>query len=472
MKPVTGNTVIDKNILRIARGASVSSKKNVFDAFDALGIKYEVIEKLHRSPVKLKLTLPGEAPVVIEDGFNPGRKLSPEAITYPRCKFVGAHARQNPHVETIEALAYNAAVEGLGKRIQLVAATALGIENEVRRRHQGLPSADRSEDPAVRTCPWCFRDIKATAAPNSDGRSVNGIRIKVGGGPGYDRIVDHGFSVEGRDWSGTGGVRQGRCPGVGMLPLEESRSGLETALAELEKRSETTKLRLERIEAALCLYMRGYNSTTPVFGDYAEFATQRVRGARLKDRKGGPRRDGYEYDDVGPTDYRWKQAMDRKRNAAQGFLRSAWGTSFGSIPWFRGAVAQWKEQASTVTPCMGAPLVDLSLGDYTAGRVDVVVLRASIKATVSVLVPGTDLETAMQHPESGQETAPKSAEPEPAYTFEAAAKLFRSLADSGAIVTYVDPRVDNNQSVEGYSPEEIKAVYDAFFNTPTGAPDA
>jgi hypothetical protein len=73
----------------------------------------------------------------------------------------------------------------------------------------GPRDRNRLTDFTIRTCGYCFRDIKAT--------DPGGV------------IVDHGFTIQ-------NGYREGKCPGTGMLPFERSPAATRVALAHTLRR--------------------------------------------------------------------------------------------------------------------------------------------------------------------------------------------------------------------------------------------
>lgn len=165
---------------------------------------------------------------------------------------------------------------------------------------EGLPSRARDyrTDLTIRTCPCCFRDIKASEHT------------------GF-RMADHGFRIHGRDhWSGWGGWRSGSCRGVDRLPWEESPEATKEMIPGLIRYSDQL--------------VKRYSSDPP---------------AKLKLY-------GSEIDATHP---KWEAAVIAWRKQTLRDLGSLWTGRYGSIPWFRAAVRTWKPVADDV-PAVGAPL--------------------------------------------------------------------------------------------------------------------
>lgn len=164
---------------------------------------------------------------------------------------------------------------------------------------------DYRTDLTIRTCPCCFRDIKASEHT------------------GF-RMADHGFQIYGRDWSGWGGYRTGSCKGVDRLPWEKSPDATEEMIPGLVAFSDRLVKQFKAgPPAKLELYGSQIDATHP------EWATA-VRY--------------------------WKRNLLRA-------LGELWNGHYGSIPWYRAAVRTWKPVADDV-PAVGAPLCRPETDDF------------------------------------------------------------------------------------------------------------
>jgi hypothetical protein len=201
------------------------------------------------------------------------------------------------------------------------------------------PSLARASDPDVATCPACFRDIKATS--------------------GF--MADHGYEIKGRSYYGvgrySGGYRSGSCRGVGKQPWEVSPKGAEDELAGLEQ-----------YNAALVDFLGKLAAD-----EVPQLEVQLTDAERDAMRSGQPRgwnpprramMDRAQAKATPYVDYRkvdrWDQAREGTRRGVTQTLRQLWSRDFGSIPWFRAALRQWKPQ--DVSPAKGAPYIQK--GDY------------------------------------------------------------------------------------------------------------
>ncbi len=164
---------------------------------------------------------------------------------------------------------------------------------------EGLPSRARDyrTDLTIRTCPCCFRDIKASEHT------------------GF-RMADHGFQIHGRDWSGWGGYRTGSCKGVDRLPWEKSPDATKEMIPGLVAFSDRL---VERVKAGPPAKLKLHGSE--IDATHPEWATA-VRY--------------------------WKHNLLRA-------LGELWNGRYGSIPWFRAAVRTWKPVADDQI-AVGAPL--------------------------------------------------------------------------------------------------------------------
>jgi hypothetical protein len=186
----------------------------------------------------------------------------------------------------------------------------------------GLPlrARDYRTDLSIRTCPCCFRDIKAS-------------------GHTHGLMADHGFTIDGRDWSGWGGERQGGCPGVGLVPWERSPDGCEMMLRGTEKHA----ARLERDVARL---------------DSGAVTSLTVDTPRHVQRAGGPKKQTFT-----PSDLGWASAFNNARRGLVNELKGHWDGGYATIPWFRMALRTWKPVADSQI-AVGAPLGRPTAYDY------------------------------------------------------------------------------------------------------------
>ncbi len=179
---------------------------------------------------------------------------------------------------------------------QAEASKALGLPDPNER--SGLPPRmrDYRTDLTIRTCPCCFRDIKAT-----DGT-----------------MADHGYTLKGHGYSGR--VRKGSCSGVGATPWEVSCEPAKGLLAVLRSRS---------------AYLVEALSTTPEKIQVDEGRKGMVTYTSA---------DGYRY----------KQALRSREFSIKSELRSLWDSSYMSIPWVRMALRTWEPTPAT-SIAIGAP---------------------------------------------------------------------------------------------------------------------
>ena len=250
-----------------------------------------------------------------------------------------------------------------------LACEALGEGEKRRRQKQGLPTTARSEDPDVRTCGCCFRDIKATADDRRGRNPSPGHRADR-----FTLTVDHGYKVDGGGWSyGMGACRHrngtrwsfrsGGCIGTGLLPLEESVEGPELLLSSALHHSVSLVRAIRRYEEALAVFKASPDGPWPTMPE--AFRTVKVQGEWVRGANGV--RGHHARLDVGPEDYRWLRAVEGAKRSAVSELRNLWSAHFGSVPWLRAVVREWAPQAADVVPCKGAPLVTVLEADY-AGK--------------------------------------------------------------------------------------------------------
>lgn len=214
-----------------------------------------------------------------------------------------AHAAQHEAAKTIEDYIIAKACE------------ILGVENKFADVDPNRPvrSRDYLTDLTIRTCPVCFRDIKAS-------------------GHTHGMMADHGYTIQGRSyWMSDfgGGHRSGSCEGVNVLPWEKA---CDPAKEEIE--------RLERLSESLmtCLTDLRDNKITEIQIEERDFNTRKmILITRI------------------PADgYKWKQTLERRIWETEGELRRLWSGFCGSIPWYRMAVRTWAPVPDDV-PAVGAP---------------------------------------------------------------------------------------------------------------------
>ena len=172
---------------------------------------------------------------------------------------------------------------------------------------------DYRTDLTIRTCPCCFRDIKASEHT------------------GF-RMADHGFQIQGRDWSGWGGWRSGSCKGVDRLPWEKSPDATKEMIPSLVAFSDELVRRYRSDPPAKLMH--------PSPRVYSEYGTE-----------------------IDATHPKWEAAVIAWRKQTLRDLGSLWTGRYGSIPWFRAAVRTWKPVADDV-PAVGAPLCTPEANDF------------------------------------------------------------------------------------------------------------
>jgi hypothetical protein len=189
----------------------------------------------------------------------------------------------------------------------------------------GLPtrSRDYRTDLTIRTCPVCFRDIKASS-------HTGGL------------MADHGYTITGRGWDGWGGMRRGSCTGTGHLPWEKSCDPAKGMLAALLEHSDKG---LERLAAL----RDGKVTSLTVKGRY-DYRTNKYTEETLTAADGR----------------KWDEAL---RNAIAGTKRgldALWSGYYGSIPWYRMAIRTWEPVADDHI-AIGAPKTPATGEDF-AGK--------------------------------------------------------------------------------------------------------
>lgn len=193
-----------------------------------------------------------------------------------------------------------------------LASEVLGLEDPDARK--GLPprARDYRTDLTIRTCPVCFRDIKASDHT-------------------HGMIADHGYTID-------PGYRTGSCSGAGRLPWEKSCKPAVEEIPNLLAYS-------NKVEARLVNLTSGKVTSLTIRGDY-DWKTRT-----------------YEKVNIGPEDYRWKSALAQAIHSKRGTLRNLWSGYYGSIPWMRMAVRTWEPVADDHI-AVGAPTHPLVDEDF------------------------------------------------------------------------------------------------------------
>lgn len=280
----------DHDVMRKIRNWSALSGAKILRALELMDLNPEPV-KDGRKLVGFRFTIPGYDEAVYEynyDGIKPNYRNDDKLITER----------------------YKAAKDYLVQ----AASDLLGLPNPNARA--GLPTRARDyrTDLTIRTCPCCFRDIKAS-------EHTNGL------------IADHGFTIEGRGWSGWGGARMGGCSGVGRLPWEKSCEPAQEMITFLLGRSDAMVTHLAALEAGEVTELTVPDRTQPWDRQLRARPTKVVTPA-----------DGYE----------WKDALRQAISGTRNQIRRLWDGSYGTIPWYRMAVRTWKPVADDQV-AVGAP---------------------------------------------------------------------------------------------------------------------
>lgn len=235
--------------------------------------------------------------------------------------------------------------------IQQGAAEALGgdVAEKRARTAQGVPTEARSADPNVRTCGACWRDIKATATKFQGGRDPAGVRDAAS----HRYLVDHGYTVK---WG-----RTGSCAGVATLPWEESDEAARLEIAALL----VVSARVADVWRKWTAFVDRYDA-----GDSKGLPLIKKRGDRTSPYGVKPA----VYEEIillplGDTKYEWRDKAAFNVADAHRFLQDKlWSERFGSIPYMRAALREWKPQAPNVVPAKGPPWVQTFQPEDFAGN--------------------------------------------------------------------------------------------------------
>lgn len=202
----------------------------------------------------------------------------------------------NRHHDDSETMV--AQVQAAKEWLVSAAHTLLGKELRI---EDGRPARARDyrTDLTIRTCPCCFRDIKASGHTSG-------------------KMADHGYEIRGRDygsWGYGGGYRSGGCAGVGELPWEKSPEPVKGVISELSGRSK---------------FLEGYLS---------DLKGGKVLTLIVKEGWGENQRVVTLTPDHG---YKWTSALNGRIQEVESELRSLWNGFYGSIPWYRMALRTWQ----------------------------------------------------------------------------------------------------------------------------------
>jgi hypothetical protein len=307
------DTTTREALLKARKKTNPGSVKKALLVLEAVGIDIVHTETAprKRSPYLYVLDVPGIGQIEVEQPEN-YRRLPPEYLTVPRNNdWMRPFRRETDRGEALtpeqqakldaweaKKARYKATVEYIVEK----ASELLGLPNPNERA--GLPprARDYRTDLTIRTCPCCFRDIKASEHTSK-------------------RMADHGYTINGRDWSGYGGFRQGGCRGGGRDPWEKS---CEPAKEQVEALIDLSS----RVEARLYALENGEVTELTVV-DQSKTYNWRTEPKPTKT--------------VTPDDgYEWKNALDRAITATRRDLRQLWSGGYGSIPWYRMAIRTWK----------------------------------------------------------------------------------------------------------------------------------
>lgn len=286
----------DYDIMRKVRNGSSLTGSKMLRAFELMGLDAGKV-KNGRKLVGFRVNVPGVDQEVYN--FNYGN-LS-----------LGFNGDRDED----EVARYKAAREWMVAK----ASELLGVENPNERA--GLPTRARGfrTDLTIRTCPCCFRDIKASEHTKG-------------------RMAHHGYTIEGRDYSGFGGWRSGSCGGTDRLPWEKSCEPAKELLADLLAYSDKVEARLAALEGGEVNYL---------LTDKYDWKTR-----------------SYLKKTVTPDDgYEWKSALENAITKTRRTLKGLWDGSFESIPWLRMAIRTWEPVADNHI-AVGAPNHEILEEDF------------------------------------------------------------------------------------------------------------
>lgn len=273
-------------LMKVRKGSSLTGTKWA-RALELMGLKAEKV-KSGRKLVGYRVALPDmdEALYKVEYG-----SLTLEGE--PEYEY---HRDGSPEKEAYEAARddWREANKAARKVLKGLASKVLGLEDPDERKGHPPRARDYRTDLTIRTCPVCFRDIKASDHT-------------------HGKIADHGYTID-------PGYRTGSCAGTGRLPWEKSCDPAVEEIPHLLAYS-------ERVEARLAALTSGEVTELKVRGSY-DWKTRE-----------------YEWVAVGPDDYRWESALRSAVTDAKRTLVNLWNGHYGSIPWMRMAVRTWEPVA-------------------------------------------------------------------------------------------------------------------------------
>jgi hypothetical protein len=286
--PAEDHTALKK----IRKNASVTSKA-MLRALDLMGLDATPFKE-GRKVVGITVEIPGLEKMTydIRYGYFSAPYLS---VSVPD----GANEEFHPSAED-DSAAYAAAKAYLADK----ASELLGLESPSARSGLPVRARDYRTDLTIRTCPVCFRDIKASG-------HTNGL------------IADHGYTID-------PGYRTGHCAGSGELPWEKSCDPAVEEIVSLLKYAANIKARLANLKGdkVASLIVRGeYDWKTRSYGKVT------LTSADGRD---------------------WKAALKTAIWAAELTHTRLWSGDYGSIPWMRMAVRTWVA-VSDADIAVGAP---------------------------------------------------------------------------------------------------------------------
>lgn len=265
----------DVLLQKLRKGAGLKNFANAQRAYALLGLKMEALPKPHKGFV---LETPEHG--TFEVGTHGYAKVPEYAYSYG----IYLHV---PDAQRDVARAFQL-------WLKAAAAKKLGAPTIEEERAEGERARDYKTDFTIRTCPVCFRDIKAT----------KGV------------MADHGYTVQWHSF-------QGRCPGVRAKPWEVSPAATEKYLKQLIEHAESVRKRIETVGK-----------------DGHALHIENFRTKKLET--------------VEPNDTRYPRIAEQMREKLQSELRQIVSPRFGGIPWYRMAIRTWTP-GSADAPAVGAP---------------------------------------------------------------------------------------------------------------------
>jgi hypothetical protein len=307
------DTMLRESLRKARKKANVGSRKKALAVLEAVGITIVRTENApgKRTPNLYVLSVPTVGEIRIE-GYH-GRAVEPSHMTFPALA-----APRMPYEPTDEQKTTHEAERGryvaATRYIVGQASDLIGLPHPIEDDGRPARARDYRTDLTIRTCPVCFRDIKAS-------------------GHTHGLIADHGYQISERGWSGYGGSRIGSCQGVSEQPWEKNCEPAKKAIIWLEKENAQLFKHLMALTTGQVLELsvstQKYNRAT----QRHETETRVVTSD-----------DGWE----------WKKALKAEIFKTKRSLQQLWDGSYGSLPWYRMAVRTWKPVGDDV-PAVGAP---------------------------------------------------------------------------------------------------------------------